>query len=82
MQEEPLKLARLEHGTDGDILIRFISKWRKVDYQVSSIGEAILEIERLKPDAVILNMNLYDGVGGVEVKRKIESQFDIPVWYE
>ncbi len=39
----------------------------------------ILEIEKLKPDAVILDMNLSEKIGGIETKRKIESQFDLPV---
>ena len=42
----------------------------------------MLEIEKLKPDPVIIDMNLYDAIGGVEIKRKIEDRFDIPVWYE
>ena len=45
---------------------------------IDSISYLIKE----KSDAVILDMNLYNTIGGVEIKRKIESQFDIPVWYE
>ena len=36
----------------------------------------------VKPDAVFLDVNLYDTIWGVEIKRKLEDQFNIPVWYE
>ena len=42
--QEGLKFVRLEYGKDGDILIRFVSKWGKVDIQVSDIENLILEI--------------------------------------
>ena len=80
--QEGTKLVRVEGGNGGDIVLRFISKWSKVDSVVSSKEELILEIEKLRPDAVILDMNLFDTIGGVEIKRKLEDQFDIPVWYE
>ena len=80
--QEGKKLVRAEGGNGGDIVLRFISKWSKVDSAVASIEDLISEIERLKPDAVILDVNLYDTVGGVEIKRKLEDRFEIPVWYE
>ena len=64
--QEGLKLVRLEYGTDGDILIRFISKWSKVDTHVSSVEGLILEIERLQPKAVEVDMSLHDRVCGID----------------
>jgi len=80
--QEGKKLVRDEGGNGGDIVLRFISKWSKVDSAVASIEDLISEIERLKPDAVILDVNLYDTIGGVEIKRKLEDRFEILVWYE
>jgi hypothetical protein len=42
---------------------------------IDSISYLIKE----KSDAVFLDMNLYDTIGGIEIKRKLESQFEIPV---
>ena len=40
-----LKLVRLEHGVDGNILVRFANKYGEVDTHVSSIEDLIFEIK-------------------------------------
>jgi len=50
--QEGIRFLRVEFGRDADLLIRFISKWGKVDTHVSSIEDLILQIERLNPDTV------------------------------
>jgi hypothetical protein len=66
IMQERLRLVRLEHGIDGDILVRFVSKYGKVDTHFSSIEELILEIKKFNPDAVEVDMGLYDRVGGID----------------
>ena len=80
--QERLRLVRLEHGTDGDILIRFISMWGKIDTQVSSIKDLILEIGRLNPDAVEVDMSLYDRIGGIDTGKMIKDRLDVNAWFE
>jgi len=80
--QEGLRLARVEYGKEGGILIRFISKWGKVDTHVSSIEDLILEIERLKPDAVEVDMGLYDRIGGIDALNMIRGQLDVNAWFE
>ena len=76
-----LKLMVLDEGTDKNIRCRFISEWCKIESYVPR--EMLLsEIEKVDPDAVILDINLFESIGGLETKRKIESQFEIPVWHE
>ncbi len=78
---EGLKLVRVEHGIDGDILIRLISKWGKVDSHVSSIEDLILEIEKLNPDAVEISNDLYDRIGGGETLNLIRDRLDVNAWF-
>jgi len=80
--QEGLRLARVEYGKEGGILIRFISKWGKVDAHVSSIEDLILEIEKLNPDAVEVDMGLYDRIGGIDALNMIRSQLDVNAWFE
>ena len=79
---EGLKLVRVEHGIDGDILIRLISKWGKVDTHVSSIEDLILKIEKLNPDAVEVDMGLYDRIGGIDTVQMIKDRLNINAWFE
>ena len=80
--QEGLRLARVEYGKEGDILIRFISKWGKVDTHVSSIEDLILEIGKLNPDAVEVNMGLYDRIGRIDALNMIRGQLDVNAWFE
>jgi len=80
--QEGLKLVRVEYGNDGDILIRFISKRSKVDTHVSNIENLILEIEKLDPDAVVVDMGMYDRIGGIDILNMIRDRFDVNAWFE
>jgi hypothetical protein len=79
---EGLRLVRLEYGADGDILIRFISKWSKVDTEVSSIEDLILEIGKLNPDAVEISNDLYDRIGGIDTLNLIRDRLKVNAWFE
>ncbi len=39
------------------------------------------EIEKNNPDVVVLDLDLYAKMDGIETSRKIRSQFDVPVMY-
>ena len=80
--QEVLKLVRLEFGTDGDILIRFVSNWGKMDPEVSGIEDLVLEIERLSPDAVEISNDLYDRIGGIDTVNLIRDWLGVNVWFE
>ena len=76
-----LKLMMLDEGAGQEIRCRFISNWFKIDSYVPKEG-LLSEIEKINPDVVVIDMNLFERIGGIEAKQKIEGQFDIPVWYE
>ena len=80
--QEGLRLVRVEYGNDGDILIRFISKRGKVDSHVSNIEDLILEIEKLDPDTVVVDMGLHDRIGGIDTLNMIRDRFDVNAWFE
>lgn len=39
------------------------------------------EIEKNKPDVVVMGLDLYATMDGIETSRKIRNRFDIPVMY-
>jgi len=40
------------------------------------------EIEKINPDVIVINLDLYARIDGIETTEKIRDQFDIPIWYE
>ena len=80
MQE--LKLMIFSGGSDNEIKCGLASRYFKRISSIPSKKEIIPEIEKYKPDFVVLKMNLFKRIHGLEVKRKISDRFDIPVWYE
>ena len=79
--QEGLRFVRVEFGKDAGLLIRFISKWGKVDIQVSGIEDLMLQIERLNPDAVEVKMDLYDRIGGIDTLNLIRDRLDVNTWF-
>ena len=79
--QEGLRLVRVQYGNDGDILIRFISKWGKIDTHVSNIEDLIQEIEKLNPDAVEISNDLYDRIGGGDTLNLIRDRLDVNAWF-
>ncbi len=39
------------------------------------------EIEKTHPDVVVMDLDLYAKIDGIETSRMIRSQFDVPVMY-
>jgi DNA-binding response OmpR family regulator len=70
-----------DEGFERGIRCRFINDWFKMDSYVSSIEKLLLEIERIKPDAVVLDLDLYEKINGIETSRMIRSRFGVPVMY-
>ena len=78
---EGLKVMSVEAGHGLGIRCRFVSEWYKVDTFVSGKEGLLLEIRKNKPDVVLMDLNLYAKIDGIETTQKIRSQFDIPVLY-
>ena len=79
---EGLKVMSLEAGNEMGIKCRFISKWFKMDFYVPDKKLLLYEILRNRPDVVLMDLNLYAEIDGIETTQKIRSQFDIPVLYK
>jgi len=39
------------------------------------------EIEKTNPDVVVIDLELYAKIDGIETTRRIRSQFNVPVIY-
>ena len=70
-----------EEGTYNGIRCRFISEWFKIESYVYTREKLLSEIEKNRPNIVVLDLDLYAKIDGIETSRKIRSQFDVPVWY-
>ena len=76
-----LKAMFLDEGHNENIRCRFICDWCKVESNVYSIARLFLEIEKTHPDIVVMDLDLYAKIDGIETSRKIRSKFDVPVIY-
>lgn len=70
-----------EKGPENNIRCRVINGCFKMDSYVSSKGKLFVEIGKIKPDVIMMDLNLYAKIDGIETSRKIRNQFDIPVIY-
>jgi chemotaxis response regulator CheB len=48
---------------------------------LTSKESLLAEIEKTHPDVVVIDLDLYAKIDGIETSRKIRSQFDVPVMY-
>jgi DNA-binding response OmpR family regulator len=71
----------LEVGFGRGIRCRFISEWFKIDSYVPGKERLLAEIERNKPDVVVMDLDLYARIDGIKTSRKIRNRFDVPVMY-
>ena len=76
-----LTMMLFEKGPENNIRCRVINEWFKRDSYVSSTDKLLLEIEKMKPDIVVMDLGLYEKVDGIETSRMIRSRFDVPVLY-
>ena len=70
-----------ENGPENNIRCRAINGWFKMDSYVSSTQKLLLEIEKVKPDVVVMDLGLYEKIDGIETSRMIRSRFGVPVMY-
>ena len=47
----------------------------------TQIKDSFLKIEKTHPDVVVIDLDLYAKIDGIETSRMIRSQFDVPVMY-
>jgi len=76
-----LKSMFLDGGPNKNTRCKFICDWCKVESYVYSNARLFSEIEKTNPDIVVMDLDLYAKIDGVETSRKIRSQFDVSVWY-
>ena len=76
-----LTMMLFEKGPENNIRCRAINGWFKRDSYVSSTQKLLLEIEKVKPDVVVMDLDLYAKIDGIETSRVIRSRFDVPVVY-
>jgi len=76
-----LKAMFLDNGPNGNIRCRFICDWCRIESYVYSNARLFSEIEKTHPDVVVMDLDLYAKIDGIETSRKIRSQFDVPVMY-
>jgi DNA-binding NarL/FixJ family response regulator len=76
-----LTMMLCEIGSENNIRCRAINGWFNMDSYMSSKEKLLLEIEKVKPDVVVLDLGLYEKIDGIETSRKIRSRFDISVMY-
>jgi chemotaxis response regulator CheB len=70
-----------DQGFDREIRCRFISEWFKIDSYIPSKERLLAEIEKNRPDVVVMDLDLWARINGIETSRIIRNQFKIPVMY-
>jgi hypothetical protein len=76
-----LKAMFLDEGHNKNIRCRFICDYCKVESNVHSNARLFSEIEKTHPVVVVMDLDLYAKIDGIETSRMIRSQFDVPVMY-
>ena len=76
-----LKAMFLDKGSNGKTRCRFISDYCKIESYVYSNVRLLSEIEKTHPDVVVMDLDLYAKIDGIETSRRIRSQFHVPVIY-
>ena len=82
MQNEGIKLMMVNEASDGAIRCGITSRYFKRISRIPSKEDIIPEIDKLKPDVVILDSNLYKKIGGIETMYMIRDRFDVNAWFE
>ena len=77
----PVTSIMMLDGESDRIRCRFICNWLRVESYVSSKEGMLSKIERLNPDVVVMDLDLYERIDGIETSRQIRNQFDVPVMY-
>jgi hypothetical protein len=62
-------LMMIDEGFGGGIRCRLISEWFKIDSCVSSKERLLSEIERNRPDVIIMGLDIYGRIDGIETSQ-------------
>jgi len=76
-----LTMMLFEKGHENDIRCRTINGWFKRDSYVYTKEKIFVEIGKIQPDVVVLDLDLYEKIDGIETSLMIRSKFDVPVMY-
>ena len=72
-----LKMMMFDNGAGESLRCRFICDWCKVDTYVTGKERLFMEIERNDPDVVLIDVNVYERIDGIETSRMIRSKFNV-----
>ena len=73
-------IMMLDEGFDRGIRCRFVSDWFKVDSYVPDKEGLLSDIERSMPDVVVMGLDLYGRIDGIETSRQIRNRFMFPLF--
>ena len=76
-----LKAMFLDEGPNENIRCRFICDCCKIESYVYSNARLFSEIEKTHPDVVVMDLDLYAKIDGIETSRMIRLRFGVPVMY-
>ena len=76
-----LTMMLFEKGPENNIRCRVINGWFKMDSYVYTQEKLLMEIGKIRPDVVVMDLDLYAKIDGIETSRKIRNRFDVPVVY-
>jgi len=76
-----LRAMFLDEGPNKNIRCRFIDDYSKIESYVYSNARLFSEIEKTHPDVVVMDLDLYAKIEGIETSRKIRFQLGVPVMY-
>jgi len=74
-----LTMMLFEKGPENNIRCRVINGWFKMDSFVSDKEKLLFEIERNNPDVVVMDLDLYAKIDGINTTQIIRTQYNIPV---
>ena len=69
-----LTMMLLEKGPENNIRCRAINGWFKRDSYLFQRENLFSEIEKINPDVVFIDLDLYAKIDGIETSRKIRYQ--------
>ena len=79
---EGLKVMLFEAGHEMGIKFSFISQWFKIESYVPDKKRLLFEIQRNRPDVVLIDADVYAEIDGINTARVIRHRLNIPVLYE
>jgi hypothetical protein len=76
-----LTMILFEKGPENNIRCLVINGWFKMESFIYTKEKLLSEIERNRPDVVVLNLDLYAKIDGIETSRMIRLRFYVSVMY-